>query len=187
MERKPEIIALAEAIEKVAGEVTKSPSGFAILADKMAKEKKIYVSDSTLKRIFGYVSGYNRPQTATLDALSKYAGYKNWADFCSSIGKIHYESSDYYTHNTLQTNVLHVGQELELTWFPDRFLTIKYLGEQKFIIEKSVNSKLKDGFTFKCNMFIIGEPLYFYEVNDVKNNDYKAARQGGLSTYDVLE
>lgn len=57
---------------------------FSLLSDTIEKNTEIIISESTLKRLFGkrptdpeYI-----PQLATRDALSKYAGYKDWQDFC---------------------------------------------------------------------------------------------------------
>jgi len=183
MERKPEIVFLCDKIEEKAGGVLKSPAGFDELATKILKETHKNVSVSTLKRIFGYVKADNNYQTAVLDTLAVYAGFPNFDVFC----KTHDGNSGVVNSKTLRTSDLNIGDKLRLSWFPDRIVTLEYLGEQNFIIEKSVNSKLKDGVTFKCNMFIIGEPVYFYEIDGVKDSDYKAARQGGLSSCDVIK
>ena len=41
-------------------------------------------------------------------------------------------------------------------------------GDYRFIVEQAENSKLKEGNTFRCALFILGEPLY---LNDLMQGD----------------
>ena len=58
---------------------------FSALSDSIAKETKILISKNTLKRLFGKMKrpvDYS-PQRETKNALARYAGYADWADFLS--------------------------------------------------------------------------------------------------------
>ena len=48
--------------------------------------------------------------------------------------------------------------------WPDRRCTFRYLGDYCFIVEQAENSKLKVGNTFRCGLFILGEPLYLNDL-----------------------
>jgi len=43
---------------------------------------KVSLSSSTLKRIWGKVNYNNQPSLTTLDALSRFAGFESWREFC---------------------------------------------------------------------------------------------------------
>lgn len=48
---------------------------------------------------------------------------------------------------------LDIGQTLRLTWEPGRIVTLKYQGNDVFVVEESVNSKLRKGDAFTCHLF----------------------------------
>ena len=52
------------------------------------------------------------------------------------------------------------GEQLRLSWHPDRACDIKYMGNLTFIVVDSENTRLKTGDTFQCSIIIEGEPLY---------------------------
>jgi len=39
------------------------------------------ISDSTLRRFFGFLQTSSKPSTVTLNILSKYIGFEDWKDF----------------------------------------------------------------------------------------------------------
>jgi hypothetical protein len=46
------------------------------------------VSETTLKRIYGFASSKFKPSFFTIDVLAKYCGYKGWEDFCDNQDKL---------------------------------------------------------------------------------------------------
>ena len=57
-------------------------------------------------------------------------------------------------------STVNLAPSIMSTWKPNRHCTFRYLGDYRFIVEQSENSKLKVGNTFRCALFILGEPLY---------------------------
>lgn len=57
-------------------------SDYVVLSSEIRKETKIYISENTLKRIFGKLKTPDEysPQKATRDALSIYIGYRDWEE-----------------------------------------------------------------------------------------------------------
>ncbi|WP_316809169.1 hypothetical protein [Pedobacter agri] len=53
------------------------------LSSRLGKQTKVYLSDTTLKRIFGRIKTPQRyfPQKATRDALAQFVGFKSWYEF----------------------------------------------------------------------------------------------------------
>ena len=63
-------------------------SDFVRLSEEITKNTKIYLSPTSLKRIFGKVSYNSRPQKNTLNALAQYAGYGDWYQFIEETDKL---------------------------------------------------------------------------------------------------
>ena len=53
-----------------------------------------------------------------------------------------------------------VGNKLRLTWQPGRVCDIEYLGDLRFQVTSSKNTRLHEGDTFECSLIVEGEPLY---------------------------
>jgi len=53
------------------------------LSSQLGKQTKVYLSENTLKRIFGRLKTPQRyyPQKATRDALAQFLGYRDWQEF----------------------------------------------------------------------------------------------------------
>lgn len=53
------------------------------LSSQLGKQTKVYLSENTLKRIFGKLKTPHRyfPQKATRDALAQFIGYRDWQEF----------------------------------------------------------------------------------------------------------
>ena len=78
---------------------------------------------------------------------------------------------------------LELGEMLRVEWQPNRVCIFKYLGDERFIVEQSVNSKLNVGDEFLCSLFIAGEPLYLSELkmkNMLSPVDYVCGRNNGV-------
>lgn len=58
-------------------------SDYIYLSAQLKKETKVYISENTLKRIFGKLTTSEEytPQKATRDALALYIGYRDWEEF----------------------------------------------------------------------------------------------------------
>lgn len=72
---------LRKAIEEKAGFCMRTPKDFDLLSEYISEETHQKVSSSTLKRFWGYLSEASVPRVSTLDILSQYAGYSDWASF----------------------------------------------------------------------------------------------------------
>lgn len=81
---------------------------------------------------------------------------------------IHFNTKVKFTIISVKTDDLKVGDHISVSWKPNRHCTFRYLGDYRFIVEQSENSKLKVGNTFRCALFILGEPLY---LNDLVQGD----------------
>jgi hypothetical protein len=58
--------------------------GVAVAIEKRTKER---VSETTVKRLFGFAESRSKPSAFTMDVLSKFCGYKHWEDYLENAYK----------------------------------------------------------------------------------------------------
>ena len=61
-----------------------TPSDCKLISMLISKKTKQNISETTLKRVYGFAYSKFKPSYFTLDVLSKYCGYEGWEDFCET-------------------------------------------------------------------------------------------------------
>ena len=158
----PEISELKQQIEESVGRKMKTSNDFTFLSGAIWERVHENISTSTLKRLWGYVDGADATRNSTLEILSKFLGFKDWDGFLEHIDQDN--GSDRVTKQHIKTEDLSVGDCVSVSWKPNRRCVFRYLGDYQFKVEQSENSKLKAGNTFRCGLFILGEPLYLNDL-----------------------
>lgn len=183
-----EIAVLRQMIEQSIGRSIITPADFAFLRETIAVRCQDMLSDSTLKRIWGYVKGYSSTNVATLSLLARCVGFRNWQDFLQH-HDFHSNTSHYVLSNSLYVNDIVNDATVLVTWQPDRRCRFLHLGEGHFKVTESVNSKLQVGDTFHCGCFIVGQPLYLYDFRhgDEPASIFVVGKQGGLGEVKICK
>lgn len=175
---------LKEYVENVAGFVMSTPKDFENLAQYIFNETGSLLSPTTLKRMWGYLreKELQTPRLSTLNILSKYVGYINYATFCKLQEKDCECVSDFLTNNCLQAKSLLKGDKVKLFWEPDRCVTVQYIGLCMFKVLASRNSKLSVDDVFICERIVENQPLMLsnliHENGDPVN--YICGKKGGV-------
>lgn len=173
---------LKVAVERALGRSPATPADFACLAAEIASrsEGRDAVSQSTLKRLWGYVRSGHRPSTAVLSVLARFCGYTDWAHFESSAEA----DSGFLVMTPLTPDMLREGDLVEITWAPDRSATLRYAGGREFEVMASANAKLLPGDTLTTTLFCRGYPMYATAIRrgSAVIPAYVAGRRGGLLT-----
>lgn len=149
--------ALCLEVEKTACRMMQTPRDFDSLVEKIFSRTHERVSASTLKRLWGYLDSDVQPRRFTLDVLSRYVGYADYDSFLSRSGE---SESNLILSRRLRAADLFVGQQVRLTWLPDRVCVVRHEGEGRFVVEEAQHTKLSAGDTFVCHLVIDHEPLY---------------------------
>ena len=166
---RPEVQELRLRIETKLGESLRR-TVYKRLSLAIYDSTKINISESTLQRIWGYVSSSEKVNEETLDILSKYIGYDSWQSFKKEVMDSDENDSNILNQDhSVSTSELQIGDILQLGWQPNRYCEIRYCGENKFEVTHSENAKLQVGDTFKCGLFIKGELLSLDEVRQSTN------------------
>jgi hypothetical protein len=181
---------LRDDIRKLAGfqDKTLSPSDFDMLERHIkAKFPQSAINAKTLKRFFGYdkTEESSLVRLYTLDVLSQFVGYDNWNAYLEHLHLLKGSGSGDFNGNRINADNLQVGDTLQISWQPNRKSTLKYLGNQRFEIIATENSKWQVGDTFLCKHFIVGKPLYVDNLTDkngvLKSAMYVVGEKGGIS------
>ena len=165
---RPEIYELRLRIETSIKRKIQTPADFDFLRGIIWERTHEQISTSTLKRLWGYVDGIDNARNSTLNVLSKALGYESWDAFILKLKSENMDNSDLVMSESVLSSDLKIGDRLMIAWQPNRVCLLNYLGDNQFEVMESQNSKLKVGDTFRCGLFILGEPVY---INDLRQNN----------------
>lgn len=153
---------LKNAIEETLGKRIQTPKDFEYLSKSIFLRLHTNISPTTLKRIWGYLKENTQTRESTLNILSRFIGFNDWTEFCDRTKSELDPSQQEHIllKKKISSNELQPNQEIEISWYPNKWCRIKYLGENSFIVKKSQNTKLCENDTFQCYILIEGEPMY---------------------------
>lgn len=155
---------LCTEIERKVGKSIQTPTDFEWLEEKIMAKVKECISSSTLMRIWGYRKGVSTRQS-TLDILARYLGYADYVTFCQWAPENNDEpQSDEVMACHLRTADMTDGQQVELSWYPDRRCLVQLRKDGLYEVLEAENTKLSVGDTFRCDIFIESEPLYLSQL-----------------------
>lgn len=155
---------LRSQIERFAGKEMKMRRHFDMLAETVFMQTRQMLSPTTLRRFWGYQEAGVSVSRHTLDVLSMLLGYRHWDDFVQAADNDKQDSGEpvseiVYTLKIVDSDTLECGQELTLTWRPNRRVVVVHEGRGVFRVVSNENSKLHVGDTFHCQQLIEGHPL----------------------------
>jgi hypothetical protein len=184
MDREDYCEELRRKTEHVAGFRMQTKQDFSKLAMCIFKDTREMISDSTLRRFFGYQKEKVQtvPSQHTLDLLAQYVGYIDFETFCKYLSHEGNSCSDFLLNNCLQAKSLLKGDKVKLFWEPDRCVTVQYIGLCMFKVLASRNSKLSVDDVFICERIVENQPLMLsnliHENGDPVN--YICGKKGGV-------
>lgn len=150
---------------------------------------KIGIGETTLKRMLGFTSDPRTPHRSTLNIIAVFLGYKDYEEMALDLELSEVIISDFDERDTIETDNLNIGDIVELSYLPNRFFSLKYVGDSRFIIESVENSRnLLAGDIVKITHIEKGFPIYMPEVvRDGKNlGAYEAGKNGGLTSIEMI-
>lgn len=177
-----ELTALRKCVETQIGHSIRNSSDFAELSDSIQNKIREYVSVNTLKRIWNYINDGNVPSNSTLSILSRYVGFNDWDSFLTNLDRT--ATSQEFIGDGIRCDMLNEEDRVEVTWTPNRKIVIRYTGENGFVVEESVNSKLAVGDTFRCMCMFNQQPLFLDQLMHEgfdKPMSYICGKKGGVN------
>ena len=185
----PEIVQLRSDIEKHIGQVLLSPSDFQRLIQQIWNQQHAILSLSTIKRLWGYVDGNGLPRLSTLNTLSQFVGYADWNEYLVALEQRGGNESAIFQGEGISTAMLQTNDKIEVCWQPNRRCVFRYLGDNQFVVEESINAKLHRGDLFNAATFIVGHPMYIDNLlcSDGSRSSYVAGKRHGLTSVNLIK
>lgn len=180
-------------IEEKAGFAVKSPTDFTRLAEMICEKTGSYISESTLKRLFGYIEGWQNPRPGVWNILSRFVGFVNEAAFRTACGLNPEAISGEVMKDVIHCAELEPDAEIELRWYPNRYMLVRYAGGGDFRIIKAMGTHLKPGGTFHAETLAAHDALllnpYTPPTEDGDTDRpllYEIGRTGGIE-YSIVQ
>ena len=189
----PQIAALRREVGERFGEPLLTHVHFVSLTDAIEMELREHISPTTLERVWGYSTRhYDTVSRRTLDVLARYAGLGSWEDFCARLKDEAGSESGFFTDGIMAVSALREGTRLRLGWQPDRVCEVRYIGNNRFVVESVTNGSLRVGDTFSCMQLQLGRLMYmdcFQRAGETsaENQRYAVGRENGLTLLEILD
>lgn len=177
-------------LETKSGLLLSAPSDADIstLSNNICEATGVLLSLNTMKRLLGRISdGDRQPRVTTLNAIARYLGRADWPTLLIALSNG--SSSFEPIEGELLTDDIQPGQMVEVTYLPDRRIRFLYLGEQRFEVIESVNSKLQCGDQGLISAFMTHFPFIVRQVvrqGKVLSASYTAGQVSGLTSVSLL-
>ena len=174
---------LRDDVEVRLGRGILSPKDFEHLNGVIENDLNERVSVSTLKRLWGYSKYLSSPSASILSTLCRLVGYRDWEDY-----KAHRESgskapsAEVLCDKITVSTDLEPGDRIRLTWDPQRVCDVVYHDNGEFEVLSSVNTGIKAGDWFCCDLIVSGEPLWLSNLRQYGRASvaYVCGKQGGV-------
>lgn len=177
---------IIQLLKRKSGNELRLPSDCEYLSLDIESKTGVRIGATTLKRLLGFAKDERVPHVSTLDAIARYLGYAHW-DELSKIednGNSDFDTPD----DEIRSVDLQPGANVEITYLPDRRLTLEYLGDSRYRVTVSENSKLQKDDEVEILNFVLHHPLLV--VNVWRNGDslgqFTAGRVSGLSSIKLI-
>jgi len=183
----PEIAQLRMDIESHIQRKLRTPYDFESLSSAIWERLHENISSTTLKRLWGYIDGAASPRWTTLSLLSQFLGYTDWEQYLTQLALRDGIESETFRSKGILAERLQKGEEIEVTWLPNRRCRFRCEGNRRFRVIVSEHAKLQVGDTFSAAAFFIGQPLFLDKVipanslSDVPISYIAGKRNGILS------
>lgn len=177
---------LSRLLSEKAGYDVSTPRGASLLCSDIESVTGERLSVNTIKRLTGVLPYEGEARMATLEILSRYLNYPSGSVLYSVLTS---DVSDFtLPEGLVDAADLPVDSRLHLEWAPGRIVEIRHLGEGIYVVEKAVNSKLKEADVLKIGYIGAGYPLFIKEVRRGGESlgEYTAAYDTGLTAVEFM-
>ena len=177
---------IVQLLKEKSGSDLRLPSDCEYLSLDIESKTGVRIGATTLKRLVGFAQDEREPHTSTLDAIARYLGYAHWEELSTIEDK---GNSDFdVTDEEVRSVDLQPGVHIEITYLPDRKVRMQYLGNHRYRIMESLNSKLQTDDEVEVLNFVLHHPLLVLNVwRDGKSlGQFTAGRVSGLSSIKVV-
>jgi hypothetical protein len=173
-------------VEKKFGDV-RYPKDCLALSGAIYDKCKRRISESTLKRMMGFVKGIRSPRRYTLDIIAQYLDHEDYQKLEIALGVR--GDSEHHIPKQILVHELKPGALICFCYDPNRQVIVRYQGNHQFEVYESQHSSLQCGDSFKAFHFVENFPLFLPEVtrNQTSLGPFTAGKAGGIKNLRFLE
>lgn len=158
-------------------------------ADYLRNDIEVVTGESlslnTVKRLVGLLPYESTPRLFTFNIISKYLGFSSWQLLQEYLtGKISdFNIDDFFIDLTNQP----LNGIIKIKWQPNRYIAIKHLGNGKYIVAESINSKLLVDDILYLSQIAKDFPFIVKKVerNGLSLGNYIAAKKTGIDYIEI--
>ncbi len=178
---------LIKRVENRLGRPLRYSSDCELLAQAIEDATGERLGVTTIKRLFGFAGEKVTPRGSTMDVIAQYLGYADMRDMERRLGDAS-DISMFTSVDEIVASTLSEGTQIQITYAPDRLLVLTYIGENRFIVNESQNSKLCKGDKLSLTHMAKGFELLVSDViRDGRSlGQYHAAKDGGLTSLEII-
>ena len=177
---------VVQLLKETSGNDLRIPSDCEYLSLDIESKTGVRIGGTTLKRLLGFAQDERTPHTSTLDAIALYLGYAHWEELSQieDKGNSDFDAPD----EEIRSSDLQPNANVEIAYLPDRRLKLQYLGNQRYRVVESENSKLRVGDEVEIQNFVLHHPLLVLNVwrNGESLGQFTAGRVSGLSSIKIV-
>lgn len=175
------LVRLKKDVERYISRVLHSPVDYSYLSERLQNEGHGYISPTTLKRVWGYISDkgeHYTPSAYTLNSLCHLIGFSDITEYCSEAADI---QSKEYKGEYLETVSLQPDAKVTILWQPNRKVQLRYIGAESFEVTENENSRLRVGDCVQCSSLTQHAPAFFRVSREgIKPFSYVAGSDQGV-------
>jgi hypothetical protein len=176
---------IIQLLKRKSGNDLRLPSDCEFLSLDIESKTGIRIGATTLKRLLGFAVDERTPHASTLDVIARYLGYAHWNEMSKieDEGNSAFETPD----DEVRSVDLLPGASVEISYLPDRLLTLEHLGDNRFRVVASENSKLLKNDEVEIHHFILHHPLLVVNVwrEGKALGQFTAGRVSGLASIKI--
>ena len=177
---------IIQLLKEKSGNELRIPSDCEYLSLDVESKTGIRIGATTLKRLLGFAQDERVPHAGTLDAIARYLGFAHWEELSQieDKGNSNFDAPE----EEIRSADLQLGANIEMTYLPDRKVRMQYLGNQRYRIVESENSKLLVGDEVEVQNFVLHHPLLVLNVwrDGESLGQFTAGRVSGLSSVKIV-
>lgn len=115
------------------------------------------LGNTTMKRMLGFTGEDTCPRLSSLDIIARYLGFTDYDHLLQHINNT--GESDFVSVADIDAKSIHAGDIIKIEYSPNRHVDFTALGECRFCVSVSHNSKLRVGDVVEVRQFAKGFPL----------------------------
>ena len=161
---------IIQLLKEKSGNALRIPSDCEYLSLDIESKTSVRIGATTLKRLVGFAQDERKPHTSTSQIEDK--------------GNSDFDTPD----EEIRSADLQPDVNVEIAYLPDRRLKLQYLGNQRYRVVESENSKLWVGDEVEIQNFVLHHPLLVLNVwrNGESLGQFTAGRVSGLSSIKIV-